>query len=94
MAAEIFLIKKPWITEKATALATLNKYVFLVQPHASKPEIKKAVKSIYKVDVVAVNVVNRPPKSKRTPSGAKGKTGDYRKAIVTIKDGQKIDIHG
>lgn len=91
--SDAFLIKKPWVTEKATELATIGKYVFLVTPHASKPEIKKAVKAIYKVDVIAVNVVNRPPKTKRSASGAKGKVGDYRKAIVTLKAGQKIDIH-
>lgn len=88
----VFLIKKPWITEKSTGLSAVGKYVFLVQPKASKPEIKKAVKEVYKVDAVAVNIVNRPPKRKRFGSTMKGLTGAYRKAIVTLKKGQKIDI--
>ncbi len=62
---DVFLIKKPWVTEKSTGLSALGKYVFIVKPKATKQEIKKAVKEIYKVDAVAVNVVNRPPKQKR-----------------------------
>jgi large subunit ribosomal protein L23 len=87
-----FLIKKPWVTEKSGAMNAAGKYTFMVQDDATKPEIKKAVKDIYKVDVVAVNVVNRPPKSKRFGRGLKGAQEGYRKAIVTLKDGQKIDI--
>ncbi len=90
--AEIFLIKKPWVTEKSTDLATKGKYVFIVKTKASKPEIKKAVKEVYKVDAVAVNVINRPPKQKRFGGGRKGTQEGYRKAIVTLKAGQKIDI--
>jgi large subunit ribosomal protein L23 len=87
-----FIIKKPWVTEKATDLSASGKYVFMVQNGAAKPEIKKAIKEIYKVDVVAVNVVNRPPKSKRFGGGLRGAQEGYRKAIVTLKEGQKIDI--
>jgi large subunit ribosomal protein L23 len=87
------LIKKPWITEKATALSVSNQYVFLVKSDAAKPEIKKAIHSLYKVDVVAVNVVNRPPKKKRSSRGRRGTQEGYRKAIVTVKDGQKIDLN-
>ena len=87
-----FLIKKPWITEKSTMLGANGQYVFVVANGATKPEIKKAVKEIYKVDVVAVNVVNRPPKTKRFGAGRKGTQEGYRKAIVTLKEGQKIDL--
>ena len=87
-----FLIKKPWVTEKSGMMNAEGKYTFMVQDHATKPEIKKAVKEIYKVDVVAVNVVNRPPKTKSSGRGRKGTKEGYRKAIVTLKDGQKIDI--
>jgi large subunit ribosomal protein L23 len=87
-----FLIKKPWVTEKSGMMQADGKYVFIVQDNATKPEIKKAVKEIYKVDAVAVNVVNRPPKSKRFGRGLKGSQEGYRKAIVTLKAGQKIDI--
>jgi large subunit ribosomal protein L23 len=87
------LIKKPWITEKATMLTASNQYVFLVKTGAAKPEVKKAIKALYKVDVVAVNTINRPGKRKRFGGNMKGMQEGYRKAIVTIKDGQKIDLN-
>jgi large subunit ribosomal protein L23 len=87
-----FLIKKPLVTERATELSALGKYVFIVKPHAAKPEIRKAIHEIYKVDVVSVNVINRPPKRKRFGGIMKGKKEGYRKAIVTLKEGQKIEI--
>jgi large subunit ribosomal protein L23 len=89
--ADIFLIQKHWVTEKATDLNTIGKYVFMVKPEATKSEIKKAVKELYKVDVTNVNVVNRPSRMKRFRN-TRVRTGAYRKAIVTIKEGQKIDI--
>ncbi len=92
--ANTLLIKKPWITEKATAAAEkANQYIFLVEKKATKPEIKKAVAALYKVEVTDVNVVNRPPKRKRFGGARKGVQEGYRKAIVTVKEGQKIDIH-
>ncbi|HVN26105.1 MAG TPA: 50S ribosomal protein L23 [Candidatus Paceibacterota bacterium] len=86
-----FIIKKPWITEKAALMGADRKYVFLVREKASKPEIKKAIRDIYKVDVTDVNVVNRPAKSKRYMN-RRGVQEGYRKAIVTLKEGQKIDL--
>jgi len=62
-----------------------------VKDAAPKAEIKKAIKAIYKVDVVSVNVINRPPKRKRFGGGLKGAQEGYRKAVVTLKEGQKID---
>jgi large subunit ribosomal protein L23 len=91
--ADVSLIKKPWITEKSTGLNVSNQYVFMVKSDAAKPEVKKAIHLLYKVDVVAVNMVNRPPKRKRFGGGRKGVQEGYRKAIVTIKDGQKIDFN-
>lgn len=87
-----FLIKKPWVTEKATRLAEQRQYVFLVAAGATKPEIKKAVKELYKVDAIAVNVVNRRAKQKRFRGTLHATGGSERKAIVTLKEGQKIDI--
>jgi large subunit ribosomal protein L23 len=87
------IIKKPWITEKATALVTSNQYVFMVKSTATKPEVKKAIHALYKVDVTGVNILNRAGKVKRSGRGMRGKTDGYRKAIVTIKDGQKIDLN-
>jgi large subunit ribosomal protein L23 len=89
--ANTSLIRKPWITEKATAGEVANQYVFLVRSEATKPEVKKAVGALYKVDVVAVNMVNRPAKRKRFGGHRKGVQEGYRKAIVTIKEGQKIE---
>ncbi len=86
------LIKKPWVTEKSTNLAKLGQYVFIVKPGATKPEVKKAIKAIYKVDAIAVNMVNRPAKRKRFGNAFRGAEGEYRKAIVTLKEGQKIDL--
>jgi large subunit ribosomal protein L23 len=91
--ASSFIIKRPHITERATNLSGLRKYVFLVASNATKPEVKKAIKEIYKVDVIQVNVVNRPPKRKRFAGRMQGSQEGYRKAIVTLKEGQKIDIH-
>ncbi len=89
--AEIFVIKKAIITEKATDLQKYGKYAFMVQPAATKNEIKKAVKDIYHVDVVTVNIINRPPKTKRFRNIVT-KKGAYKKAIVTLKEGQKIEV--
>lgn len=90
--ADSFLIKKPVVTERATDLNVLGQYVFMVKPHATKPEIRKAIHEIYKVDAVSVNVINRLTKRKRFGGIMRGKKDGYRKAIVTLKEGQKIDI--
>lgn len=86
-----FLIKKPWITEKSTDLTAAHKYTFVVKSDATKPEIKKAIHALYKVDPVSVNVVNRPAKHKKFMN-KRGTQEGYRKAIVTLKEGQKIDL--
>ncbi len=86
-----FIIKRPIITERATDLGKLGKYVFLVATEATKPEIKKAVKAIYKVDAVSVNIVMKPAKKKMRGSLKGGQKG-YKKAIVTLKAGQKIEV--
>jgi large subunit ribosomal protein L23 len=90
--SDSFIIKKPWVTEKSGDLAAKGKYVFIVSKEASKPEIKKAMKEIYKVDATDVNMVNLPGKRKRFGQAMKGMTEGHRKAIVTLKEGQKIDI--
>ena len=82
-----FLIKKPWVTEKASNLSVARQYVFLVDVSATKPEIKKAVEALYKVNVVAVNVVNRPSKRKRFRGVLRNAGGGHRKAVVTLEDG-------
>lgn len=86
------IIKKPWVTEKSGYATAGGKYTFMVESGATKPEIRKAIKEIYKVDAIHVNVVNRPPKRKTFRGVRGGVQGGYRKAVVTLKEGQKIDI--
>ncbi len=77
-------------TEKSTIYEPLGKYLFLVNKSSNKTEIKKAVESIYKVKVKAVNTYINLGKMKRVRYQV-GKTVDFKRAIVTLKDGQKID---
>ena len=86
-----FLIKHPLITEKSTSLSAIGKYVFLVEQKATSPEIKKSLKAIYNVDVVNVNIINTAPKPKRYGQRINYRSG-YKKAMVTLKKGQKLDI--
>jgi len=72
-------------------LSTLGKYVFQVDRQASSHQIKKGVEAIYKVNVVAVNIINQKGKMKRLGRAA-GRTPSFKKAIVTLKKGQVIDI--
>lgn len=86
-----FVIKYPWITEKSHDMSIQGKYVFLVDKHANKSEVKKAVEKFYKVNAVAVNIINARKKSSHF--GAKITPGArYKKAVVTLKKGQKIDV--
>ncbi len=78
-------------TEKGSVLLPLNKYLFWVDTGANKIEIRRSVEDIYKVKVDAVNTVSMRGKLKRVRY-AVGKTSDWKKAIVTLKDGSKIDI--
>ncbi len=89
--SNVFAVKNPWVSEKAYSLSQLGQYVFLVNPQTNKNEVKKAVKVIYKVDPISVNIVNLPGKSKKFGQ-IKGKKSGYKKAIVKLKEGQKIDI--
>ncbi len=85
------MIKKPLITEKATDLSASGKYVFIVGLSATKKEVAKALKEIYRVDAVKVNIVNLPGKTRRF-RGLKSKKSGVKKAVVTLKEGQKIDV--
>ena len=91
--ADAFIIKKHWITEKSvTSAQKLGKYVFEVRPDATKNEIKKAVKELFKVDAVQVNVSNRKAKVGRFRAAFGTKSPKYKKAVVTLKKGQVIDL--
>jgi large subunit ribosomal protein L23 len=84
-------IKKPHISEKASYLAEKNQYVFEVLPNYNKNEIKKTVEGIYGVNVLSVNIIIIPPKKRRLGK-VQGWRKEMTKAIVKIKDGQKIEI--
>ena len=85
------ILVSPHITEKATALTEENKYVFKVFQKANKIEIKKAIEDLYGVDVIGVNVINVPRRQRRLGRQMGWRKG-YKKAIVKIKKGQKIEI--
>ena len=85
------IIRSPVITEKATIAAEQNKVVFNVLKSATKPEIKAAVEALFSVKVKAVNTLVRKGKVKRFRQEL-GTRKDVKKAIVTLADGQSIDI--
>jgi large subunit ribosomal protein L23 len=84
-------ILAPLITEKATVLSEQNKVVFKVAKHATKIEIASAVEELFKVKVVKVNTLVQKGKTKRF-KGRPGRRPDIKKAIVTLQEGQSIDI--
>jgi len=85
------ILKNPHISEKATDLNKNNQYVFRVYPRSNKTEIKRAVEDIYGVDVVSVRIINIPKKTRRVGRTTGVKSG-YKKAIVKIAPGQKIEV--
>lgn len=86
------ILLKPLITEKGTNLAAQNKYIFSVNPQANKIEIKKAIRSIYQVDPVKVNICNFKGKNIRY-GRTSGTMKDWKKAVVTLKAGDKIEVY-
>ena len=84
-------IISPTITEKATFLSEQNKIVFKVHRGAKKNTIKNSIEKIFKVNVIKVNTINYRGKNK-VVRGNKSKTPGYKKAIVTLKKGQSIDL--
>ncbi|WP_367391154.1 50S ribosomal protein L23 [Lewinella sp. LCG006] len=92
------ILIKPLITEKAETLSEgLNKYSFVVAKGANKVEIRKAVQDMYGVNVTSVNTAIMPGKAKNrtTKSGVlKGRVAAYKKAVVTLVEGEEIDFFG
>ena len=85
------IIRVPVITEKTTLLSEHNKVVFRVAEDASKDEIAAAIESLFNVTVVKVNTVITKGKTKRF-RGIPGRRNDVKKAIVTLQEGQSIDV--
>lgn len=85
------ILKEPHISEKATVLTDQNKYIFKIMPRANRVETKKAVENLYGVRVKGVNIINVHRKQK-VLRGVKGFKTGYKKAIVTLKEGEKIEI--
>ncbi|MEH3145019.1 MAG: 50S ribosomal protein L23 [Methylobacterium frigidaeris] len=85
------VIVSPVITEKATNLSEQDKVVFRVAPKATKPQIKEAVEKLFEVKVKAVNTVVTKGKTKMF-RGQRGQRSDVKKAIVTLEEGQSIDV--
>ena len=87
------IIKTVRVTEKGTRQSDeLNQYTVIADKRANKIQIRQAVEDLFKVKVVRVNTMNVGGKARRQSSPARGKTPDWKKAIVTLKDGDKISL--
>ena len=84
-------ILNPLLTEKSTNLSEMNKVVFKVKSSADKRSVKKSIEKIFKVNVVKINIINKQNRLKIV-RGRKIKVKGYKKAIVTLKKGQNIDL--
>ena len=84
-------ILSPVVTEKSTNLSELNKIVFKVPDGANKKNLKKNIEKIFKVNVIKINIINKQNRSKLT-RGRKVKVSGFKKAIITLKKGQSIDL--
>ena len=85
------VIRRPVITEKSTTASEHSKVIFAVAPDATKPQIKAAVETLFKVKVKSVNTLIRKGKLKRF-RGIPGRQPDIKRAIVTLEEGQMIDV--
>ena len=85
------IILAPVVSEKSYGLLDQNTYTFVVTPTANKTEIKIAIEQIFGVKVTSVNTMNRKGKVRRTRTGV-GKRPDTKRAIVTVAEGDRIDI--
>jgi large subunit ribosomal protein L23 len=87
------ILLAPVISEKSYGLIEEGTYTFLVHPDSNKTQIKIAVEKVFGVKVTSVNTLNRPGKTRRTRFGT-GKRKDTKRAIVSLAEGQRIDIFG
>ena len=84
-------ILNPLVTEKSTYLSEMNKVVFKVNSSADKRSVKKSIEKIFKVNVVKINIINKQRRLKLV-RGRKVKVQGYKKAVITLKKGQSIDL--
>ncbi len=84
-------ILSPIVTEKSTNLSELNKIVFKIPSSANKKNLKNNIEKIFKVNVTKINIINKQARNKLT-RGRKVKISGFKKAIVTLKKGQSIDL--
>tara|TARA_Y200000002_G_C22278009_1_gene495038 strand:+ start:91 stop:384 length:294 start_codon:yes stop_codon:yes gene_type:complete len=84
-------IVSPMVTEKSTNLSELNKIVFKVPDGANKKNLKTNIEKIFKVNVIKINIINKQNRTKIT-RGKKVKVSGFKKAIITLKKGQSIDL--
>ena len=84
-------ILSPLVTEKSTNLSEQNKIVFKVPTGANKMNLKKNIEKIFKVSVIKINIINKQNRTKLT-RGKKVKVSGFKKAIITLKKGQSIDL--
>ena len=84
-------IISPIVTEKSTNLSEQNKIIFKVPTKANKKNLKKNIEKIFKVNVIKINIINKQNRKKLT-RGRKVKVSGYKKAIITLKKGQSIDL--
>ena len=84
-------ILSPLVTEKSTNMSDQNKIIFKVPSKANKIILKKNIEKIFKVSVTKINIINKQPR-KKTVRGKKVKVSGYKKAIITLKKGQNIDL--
>ena len=84
-------ILNPLVTEKSTNLSEMNKVVFEVNSSADKRSVKKSIEKIFKVNVIKINIINKQRRFK-IAKGRRVKVQGYKKAIVTLKKGQNIDL--
>ena len=86
------IVEKPLLTEKSTFLQDVrNQYCFRVHPKANKSEIRKAIEALFDVRVEKVNIINNPGKIRRI-LGRQGRSAPWKKAIVTLPEGQRLEL--
>ncbi len=86
------VLVKPMITEKASVLGAINKYIFMVSIDSNKIDVAKAIKEVYGVKPIAVNIIRSEGKAKRYGRYV-GKRKDFKKAVVTLAKGQSIQVY-